>query len=251
MPWTPIPVEGEQLFGRAQATLDLFDGRWQNIVGFTRTRHDYDYLAGNDTTSSYQGDKTKADWQSTLKATSETLALAEHAFTFALEYEEDEATLQSAFSDFDRSVDQTGIVGQYQLGLMDRLFLTGSVRHDVNDMFDDETTYRLTAAYHVDRTGTKLRASYGTGIKNPTLFELFGFTDTYRGNPNLEPEKARGWDIGFDQAIHEDRVLLDATYFNQRIKDQITASGRPRSTFPAPRRSTAPRSASRSCPSTI
>jgi len=32
----------------------------------------------------------------------------------------------------------------------------------------------VTGAYHVDASDTKLRASIGTGVKNPTLFELFG-----------------------------------------------------------------------------
>src|SRR5258708_36681784 len=34
----------------------------------------------------------------------------------------------------------------------------------------------------------------GTGVKNPSLFELYGFTNTYRGNPDLKPERAQGWD---------------------------------------------------------
>lgn len=217
--------KGEQMFGRLQATLDLFGGGWQNIVGVARSEHDYDYFAGNAKTSSYEGTRTKADWQSTARLESEALLPATHRLTFGLEYEEDEAVLASQWSNFDRSYDQTGIVGEYQLGLFDDLFLAASVRHDWNDMFEDETTFRLTGAYHVAATGTKLRASYGTGIKNPTLFELYGYTDTYRGNPELEAERARGWDIGFDQKLWDERIVLDASYFSQRITDLITGSG--------------------------
>ena len=100
------------------------------------------------------------------------------------------------------------------------------MRRDDNDLFEDATTWRGTAAYRIDGTGTKLRASYGTGVKNPTLFELYGYTATYSGNPDLKPEKGRGWDVGVDQALWGKRVVADATWFNQRIRDLITGTGR-------------------------
>ncbi|WP_198670703.1 TonB-dependent siderophore receptor [Oceanicella sp. SM1341] len=221
----PSASDGRQLFGRAQARLDLFEGRWQNTFGVSRTQHQLNYLADGAVTSRYEGNKTKLDWQSTLALRATALPEVSHRITFALEYEEDEATSESAWSSFDRSIGQTGMVGEYQLGLWDDLFLTASVRQDMNDLFGDATTWRTTAAYTFDATGTKLRASYGTGVKNPTLFELYGYTDTYQGNPDLDPETARGWDMGIDQAFWQDRGTLSVTYFNQRITDLIQGTG--------------------------
>ncbi|WP_051631071.1 TonB-dependent receptor [Afifella pfennigii] len=119
----------------------------------------------------------------------------------------------------------TGLIGQYQLSLFEDLSLTAGLRHDSNDIFDDATTYRLTGAYNFRPTGTKLHASYGTGVKNPTLFELYGFTNTYRGNPSLQPEEAKGFDIGVTQALWGEIASLDVTYFNQEISNLITGSG--------------------------
>ena len=34
-------------------------------------------------------------------------------------------------------------------------------------------TGRVTAAYHIDETGTNLRAAFGDGAKAPTLFQRF------------------------------------------------------------------------------
>lgn len=34
-------------------------------------------------------------------------------------------------------------------------------------------TGRVTAAYHIDETGTNLRAAFGDGAKAPTLFQPF------------------------------------------------------------------------------
>ncbi|WP_040133827.1 TonB-dependent receptor plug domain-containing protein [Azospirillum argentinense] len=215
---------GEQYFGRLQGKIALLDGKWEHIVGLTHGRQQRDYRDDAKTvTSRYDGRKTKTDYQTNLTLNS---GPADHVLTAAVEHEEDKAISRSSFSSFDRSIGSTGLVGQYKLGLFDRLTLTGSVRHDANDLFRDATTWRTTAAYLIEESGTKLRASYGTGVKNPTLFELYGYTATYAGNPNLKPERARGWDAGFDQALWGTRASVDGTWFDQRIRDLITGTGR-------------------------
>jgi len=62
-------------------------------------------------------------------------------------------------------------------------------------------------------------------VKNPTLFELFGFFGTYVPNPDLVPEQAKGWDAGFDQRFLDGRIAVDATYFNQEITNLIQDTG--------------------------
>ena len=46
--------------------------------------------------------------------------------------------------------------------------LSASARHDINDLFDNATTWRLGAGYGFDWNG-RVRASVGTGVKNPSL----------------------------------------------------------------------------------
>ena len=41
------------------------------------------------------------------------------------------------------------------------------------------------------------------------------------GNPNLAPEKSRGWDIGLEQKFLDNRITLSATYFENRFEDLI------------------------------
>ncbi|WP_081991848.1 TonB-dependent receptor plug domain-containing protein [Inquilinus limosus] len=226
-------VDGSAFLGRIQGRLKLLDGRWEHVVGLSYTDDSRDYRDGDDiVTASYRGKTTRVDYQTDLTLDSAAVLPAEHRLTFAVDHEEQQADSDSGFAAFSRRIGATGLVGQYQLGLADSLFLTGSVRHDLNDLFRDTTTYRLTAAWRIESTGTKLRASYGTGVKNPTLFELYGFTNTYRGNPDLRPERAEGWDAGFDQHLLGDRVVLDATYFEQRISDLIVGSGQGSTNLP-------------------
>ena len=217
-------TRGRQMYGRAQARLDTLDGRWQHIAGISRSHTTLRYFTDGARTDTYVGDRTKVDYQSNVFLTQEAARLA-HTLTFLAEHEEESADVKGEYSSFDRSTGQTGLVGQYQLGIADALFMTGAVRHDLNERFADSTTWRGTAAYDLSQTGTKLRGSYGTGIKNPTLFELFGYDGTYRGNPALKPEQAKGWDIGVDQWILDDALSLEATYFDQRITDLIQGAG--------------------------
>lgn len=100
------------------------------------------------------------------------------------------------------------------------LALNGSVRHDDNDgQFENATTWRAGAAYS-HAYGGKLRASIGTGVKNPTFTELFGFApENFVGNPDLVPERSRSWEVGYDQSLGN--INASITYFNADLEDEI------------------------------
>ena len=215
-----------QHFGLASAKLQLFDGAWEHIARASFVHADTDFFDGNDNqTFSSNGEKDKFDYQTNLFFSTPQFADAEHTLTFLAERErEDQRSGGASFNNVE--IVNYGYAGEYRLGLWDRLFLSGGLRYDDNDdLIDNETTYRATAAYLHRETGTRLHGSVGRGVKNPTLFELFGFTANFTGNPNLEPEKSFGWDVGVEQSFWDDRVLIDVTYFNNEIEDLITGSG--------------------------
>ena len=63
---------------------------------------------------------------------------------------------------------------------------------------------------------------YGTGVTNPTFFEQFGFNPgIFIGNPDLVPEEADGWDIGVEQTLLDGRLVLDLTYFESTLENEI------------------------------
>jgi vitamin B12 transporter len=105
-----------------------------------------------------------------------------------------------------------------KLNLWDRLFGTAGIRQDEYNVFGSATTYRVTGGYLHKETGTKLRGSYGTGFRAPTINQLFfpGF-----GNPNLKPEKSKGLDVALEQSLLNDRVFLSAGYFWNRYQNLI------------------------------
>jgi len=105
-----------------------------------------------------------------------------------------------------------------KLNLWDRLFGTAGIRQDEYNVFGSATTYRVTGGYLHKETGTKLRGSYGTGFRAPTINDLFfpGF-----GNPNLQPEKSKGSDVALEQSLFKERVFFSVGYFWTRYQNLI------------------------------
>jgi vitamin B12 transporter len=117
-----------------------------------------------------------------------------------------------------RSVSSHAGFGEAQLNLWDRVFGTAGIRQDEYNVFGSATTYRVTGGYLHKETGTKLRGSYATGFRAPTINELFfpGF-----GNPNLKPEKSQAFDVAIEQALPHDRGSISVGYFWTRYRNLI------------------------------
>ena len=214
-----------QRSGSARLTYSLYDGVWEHIVGISGHEEVADDTTNDATTFEADGEKVRFHYQTDILFDTPSVADGEHGLTFLAEHEEDSQFTLSGFGSTDRSITNLGYVGEYRAGLWDQLFLTVAGRYDDNDTFKNATTYRLTAAFLLHDLGARLHGSYGTGVKNPTLFELFGSLANFTGNPNLSPESSKGWDAGIEQRLFSDRLTLDATYFNNRITDLIQGSG--------------------------
>jgi vitamin B12 transporter len=109
---------------------------------------------------------------------------------------------------------------QAQLNMWDRVFATAGVRQDEYNVFSSATTYRTTAGYLHQETGTKVRGSYATGFRAPTINQLF-FPDF--GSTNLKPEKSQSMDIGVDQYLLNNRLTISGGFFWNRFRDMIVA----------------------------
>jgi vitamin B12 transporter len=113
----------------------------------------------------------------------------------------------------------SGGYAQMQTTLFDQLTLTGGVRYDDDQEFGGHTSLKLAGAWQIPGWGTTLRANYGDGFKAPTLYELF----SQYSNPlhPLQPETAKGWEVGADQALLDSRLRASLTYFERHTHNQI------------------------------
>ena len=213
-------------YHRGSVTLSTLDGRWTHEAGAGLTDSRRKYFQDGAATGVFEGEKRKFDYQTNLHFGA---GGAEHALTLAAEREEESVVSASipasAFLDVDRDVSHTGYAAEYRLDLLDSIHLSVAGRRDDATLFDDADTYRVTVAYEHRPWGTRLHASRGEGVKNPTIFELFGFAPGFRGNPDLSPETAAGWDAGIEQALPGGEAILDVTYFETDVENLIQGSG--------------------------
>jgi len=98
-----------------------------------------------------------------------------------------------------------------------------SMRHDNNSEFKNSNTYRFEIT-HNPRASSKIRAAYGTAIKNPTFTERFGFYTNFIGNPFLQPEKSTSWELGLDQKFLNDSLNISTTIFNSELQNEINGN---------------------------
>jgi len=72
-------------------------------------------------------------------------------------------------------------------------------------------------------SGTRLRAAFSEGIKEPSFEQSFGITGTFPTlpNPNLKAEENYAVEAGFDQALFGDRLSLTAVYYHNSFRNQI------------------------------
>ncbi len=117
---------------------------------------------------------------------------------------------------------QNSGIAEYRLGWDDRFFASASVRYDGNQDFQDEVLYRGELSAILPWKTTRLRASGGKADKNPGFFDLFGFAPgQFIGNPDLQAETSKGFDIGVDQTLFEGRVTGALTYFQADLRNEI------------------------------
>ncbi|MBU1375662.1 MAG: TonB-dependent receptor [Alphaproteobacteria bacterium] len=205
--------------------LALLDGAWTHSLSYQGVDAERNGYARNARSSGDDGLRKKASYATTYRLETGSLT---HRFTGAFDWEKETyqntSPASSGADTTRRSIKNKGFVGQYDLEIGDNAGLGGAVRHDDNDFFDDATTWKVQGFYRFGEM-IRVRAAGGTGIKNPSQTELFGFNATgpfpFRGNPNLKPEKSEGWEVGTDLSFWDGRVSLGVTYFDATLKNEI------------------------------
>lgn len=102
------------------------------------------------------------------------------------------------------------------------IFVTGGLREDDTSSYGSVTTGRVTLAALGLNHLIKLRGSYGTGFNAPSFLDLYARDPFFVGNPQVQPERSRGWDAGFDFYMPEDpSQVLSVTYFHTNYTNLI------------------------------
>jgi outer membrane cobalamin receptor len=140
---------------------------------------------------------------------------------------ENEVENGSAAGPHERRNDQAGYIEtHYQFTR--RLTAIAGVRAEDNASFGTRVVPRTGVAY-LARYGangfwgsTRLRASYGLGIKEPDFEQSFENDPCFPGNPNLAPERSSTFNAGVDQQFAQQRVKLSLTFFRNEYSDIVS-----------------------------
>ena len=161
-------------------------------------------------------------------ATFDTRAAGTHVDTALVDWDGERADLRDALAgtSVPASRDNVGVTLQHQ-ALWSRVFMTVGVRFEHNDSFGNDTAPRIAGSWSVRQGGsglgaTRVTASAGRGIKEPTLLQSFSPSPFFRGNPDLQPERTRAWEVGLEQRLASDRVRVNVAWFDNRYRDIIS-----------------------------
>ncbi len=211
--------ESRLLVSRLEARHLAFEGAFEQRAGIAYSEHRREIVGPDPVltpTTAYSGDRAKVDWLGVLAIG------AGQTLTGGLEHATD------GLDDGTTTAENKTGAGHLQLdsGFGGRLFNSLSVRRDDNERFGGVTTWRIAPSFLIGETATRLKASYGTGFKAPSLSQLFVSYPAFNffANPRLTPERSKGYDAGVEQSLLDGRLRFGATYFHNDITDLITTN---------------------------
>ena len=149
-----------------------------------------------------------------------------HSDSLQLVYGVDLETESIDDGTFDDERDQDGYYLEYQGGFTERVYITAGARYDDNDDFGSNTSYRVSGAWLTPMTDgeLKLKGSYGTGFRAPSLYEIAynggAFAFPPASQVTLDAEESAGFEVGLTWTSATG-LYLEANYFDQTISDEI------------------------------
>jgi outer membrane cobalamin receptor len=162
----------------------------------------------------YQGDYVERSWAQT---------------TVGYEFEDETGTVNTAVPpppNIAHGLRRNQAVYGQQMLNFGRLSVVAGARFEHNTTFGNVGVPRIALGYQVFRggqilSGTRLKFAYTTGVKEPRFEETFGTGGGQIPNPDLKAERNRSFETGFQQGFWGNKIVLDATYFNNLFRDQI------------------------------
>ncbi len=207
--------ETKETIGYTALKVNALDGRLHNrlAVAYTKTKRD-NFDPDGFVTQTFDGDgqNKRFEYQGTFD-----ISDAIHT-TFGLESEDSEFDTSSFGGPVTHGETRINSAYAELIAEVAKGFtVIGGLRRDDHDEFGGETTPALSFARSLNDGSTVLRASYAEGFKAPTLYQL----QSEYGNALLQPETAKGGDIGITQHFAEGQFEIGATYFRRDSHDLI------------------------------
>ncbi len=109
----------------------------------------------------------------------------------------------------------------FQSRIFENTFVTLGSRFDKHSVAGDEDSFRITFAHNYNKS-TKLKSSFGTGFRFPSLYEMyFVYAANSDSLDDVNAEKSKSIDFGFEKKFSNFNLDLEANYFNIIYNDVL------------------------------
>ena len=218
---TRTRISSIQYQSRGTAHLLLWDGRLDQTLGFAYGSTIVATQDPDNGDSRAIGDRVKLEWQGNLKVMDgQTLVLGAETARDALHPGLSFGFPSTLSQGITTNAGFVELQSDFEFGLHNSV----SIRYDDNSRFGNKTTWRIAPAWVIEETGTRLKASAGSGFKAPALQQLYG---TFGGNALLKPETSFGYDLGVEQSLLDGALTGGVTWFQNNIKNLIVSGPAP------------------------
>ena len=142
----------------------------------------------------------------------------DNSIVFGAETEHDEIKYDKDNSYKEAHAYSTSTYFDLQSRVTNNIYATFGSRFDEHKHAGNEDSHRATLAYLFDDKSTKLKTSYGTGMRFPSLYEL-NFLNSF--NSSMTAETSESFDFGIEKSFSNSGLSFDATYFNIKYIDTL------------------------------
>lgn len=143
----------------------------------------------------------------------------DNSVVFGVESEHDEIQYDKNLTGLkDAHAYATSSYFDLQSRVTNNIYATFGSRFDEHKHAGNEDSHRATLAYLFDDKSTKLKTSYGTGMRFPSLYEIY-FLNSF--NSSSAAETSESFDFGIEKSFSNLGLSFDATYFDIRYSDTL------------------------------
>jgi len=145
----------------------------------------------------------------------------DNSVTFGYVNEYDELDWEKYNADQKNHANITSTYIDFQSRINNNLYATLGSTFDEHETAGNEDSHRVTLAYLFDNKLTKLKSSYGTSFRFPSLYELH---QAWQEASVLNTaETGESWDVGIEKTFIDQGLKIDLNYFDTRYFDTMDA----------------------------
>ena len=193
------------------------NNKFTNTLTYGNSYIKRDYTEANKTKDKYYGDRY------TMMYVGNYNYDLDNSVVFGIE-REDDSIYYNPNSSATPTIESNYVTSSYfdyQKRATEKTYLTLGSRFDNHSVIGSAQSSRLTAAHLYDGN-TKFKASFGTGFRYPSLYEMYiVYANSADNLSTMQPEKSVGYDLGVEKNFPSLNLNLDLTYFDNTYRNAL------------------------------